>query len=229
MAKKKKAAAKRRPTARRGKPIADPATGQLLIFNPATGAATPAAQSPKLSPAAQRRLDERERQRKQASREWRAARTAARNAWKERRQSAMRRRGYRLPDEVAMFLSGLHQRPSFYHRETHVAVEQVIEIAAAAYMEGCRQGYIEGRVADLEPKRKVSRKANAAKRQKVRDCGGHMMTLDQRDAAIVAEYQPLRAMLGSIDAQLRLAEKYGLSSREQVGNIIRKAKQNGTA
>ena len=55
-----------------------------------------------------------------------------------------------------------------------------------------------------------------------------MMTLDQRDALIVGEYPPLRGMLGSIDAQLRLAEKYGLSSREQVGNIIRKAKRNGT-
>ncbi len=229
MAKNKKAAAKRRPTARRGKPLADPATGQLLIFNPATGELTPGAQSSKLSPAAQRRVDERERQRKQASREWRAARTAARNAWNERRQSAMRRRGYRLPDEVAMFLAGLHEEPSFYYGDTHVEVKQVIEIAAAAYMDGCRQGYIEGRVADLEPKRQRSRKDNAAKRQKRQDCGGQMMTLDERDAAIVSEYPTLRKMLGSIEAQLRLAEKYGLSSREQVGNVIRKAKRNGTA
>ena len=56
-----------------------------------------------------------------------------------------------------------------------------------------------------------------------------MMTLDQRDAAIVAEYPTLRGMLGSIEAQLRLAEKYGLTSREQVGNVIRKARRNGTA
>ena len=55
MAKKSKAAAKRRSAARRGKPMADPTTGQLLMFNPATGAVTPAAQSPELPPAAKRR------------------------------------------------------------------------------------------------------------------------------------------------------------------------------
>jgi hypothetical protein len=209
--------------------MADPATGQLLMFNPATGQPTPAAQSPKLSPAAQRRVAEKERQRTQKAKESRAAITAARKAWKERRDSATKARGYRLPEAVLSFLAGLHDPPAFFADQKHVDIDEVFQLTAAAYVDGCRQGYIEGRVADLEPKRQRSRKANAAKRQKRQDCGGQMMTLDERDAAIVSEYPTLRKMLGSIEAQLRLAEKYGLTSREQVGNVIRKAKRNGTA
>lgn len=229
MAKKPKAAAKRRPAARRGKPMADPTSGQLLMFNPATGAATPAAQSPELSPAARRRVAQRDRERKQASRERYAARRAARISWQKGRESATRSRGYKLPNEVVPFLAGLHVPPSFYADQRHIDIDEAVEIAAAAYMEGCSQGYIEGRVADLESKRKRSTDMLAAKRGKIQDCGGHVMTLDERDAAIVAEYPTLRAMLGSIEAQLRLAGKYGLSSREQVANIIRKAKRIGPA
>jgi hypothetical protein len=152
------------------------------------------------------------------------------------RPTGMQGSDYRLPADVESFVRSLF-RPHEIRAAGYfsvgldvVADDHGIEHAyLSAYMEGCRQGYIEGKVADLEPKRQRSRKANAAKRQKRQDCGGQMMTLDERDAAIVAEYPTLRKMLGSIEAQLRLAEKYGLSSREQVGNIIRKAKQNGTA
>jgi hypothetical protein len=228
MAKKPKAAAKRRPAARRGKPMADPTTGQLLMFNPATGAATPAAQSAELPPAAKRRVAQRDRERKQASRERYTARRAARIAWRKGRESATRSRGYRLRDEVVSFLAGLHSPPVFYADQRHIDIDEAVQIAAAAYMEGCRQGYIEGRVADLEPKRERSRKANAAKRQRPQDCGGHMMTLDQRDTAIVAEYPTLRAMLGSEEAHWRLSQKYDLSPK-QVGNIMRKAKRSGPA
>jgi hypothetical protein len=52
------------------------------------------------------------------------------------------------------------------------------------------------------------------------------MTLDERDAAIATEFPTLKAMVGSMGAQLRLAEKYGLESREQIANIIRKANKS---
>lgn len=214
--------------AARKKPVAD-ATGQLLMLDPITGDLTSAARAPKLSRAQRQLAEHREQERKRVLRERYLACRAARVAWRSRRDAAVRSRGYRLPEAVVAFLKTLHDEPTFQYGDTHVEIEKVLEIAAEAYLNGCRQGYIEGRVADLEPNRERSRKANAAKRQRRQDCGGHMMTLDERDAAIVAEYSTLRDMLGSIEAQLRLAEKYGLSSREQVGNVIRKAKQNGTA
>jgi hypothetical protein len=162
-----------------------------------------------------------------------------------RRPKAMRQSDYKLPDDVRAFLlkryavdleseaeweimqaAGWPDDNARLHRKVH----DILAIAIhAAYMHGCVEGYIEGRVADLEPKRERSREMTQAKRRKRKHCGGQMMTKDERDAAIVAEFPTLRKMLGSIDAQLRLAEKYGLTSREQIGNVIRKAKQNGTA
>jgi hypothetical protein len=165
-----------------------------------------------------------------------AAREAAMAARLAKRPDIMQDEDYRLPKDVESFVRSLF-RPdeirahgySFNGLDEIAGFSGVEHAYLSAYMEGCRQGYIEGRVADLEPKRRRAAKANAAKRRKRQDCGGRMMTLDERDAAIVAEFPTLRGMLGSIEAQLRLAEKYGLQSREQVGNIVRKARRNGTA
>ena len=49
-------------------------------------------------------------------------------------------------------------------------------------------------------------------------------TLDQRDAAIVAEFAAYRPMVGATDAQLRLAEKYDLSDK-MIRIIITKARK----
>lgn len=224
MAKKRKAAAGRK---RKADIINDPAMPLLQ------GIEAVAARPGKPLTAAQRRAYEREKESmRQAMLDRAAVRKAERLARLARRPAAMQAAGYRLPADVASFLKSLFGRGEVRMpngNDLMVDVMNMISELEAAYMEGCRQGYIEGRVADLEPKRERSRKANAAKRQRPQDCAGHMMTLDQRDAAIVAEYPTLRAMLGSIEAQLRLAEKYGLSSREQVGNIIRKAKRSGPA
>ena len=97
----------------------------------------------------------------------------------------------------------------------------------AAYAEGCRQGFIEGRVLDLEPKRQRSAKANAAKRKKPREHNGMRFTLDQRDAAIVAEYAALRPMVGATEAQYRLAQKYDLTDK-MIRIIVSKAKRAAT-
>jgi hypothetical protein len=77
----------------------------------------------------------------------------------------------------------------------------------------------------MESVRNRAVKMNEAKRQKRRKCGDKMMTLDERDAAIVAEFPELKRRLGSMEAQQHLADKYGPLTREMVGVIIRKAKR----
>jgi hypothetical protein len=224
---RKRPAAKHSRATRPPRPAVDATTGQMLMFDPVTGRPT---QPPTvLSPAARRRVEARERQRRQQSKAWREARRAEWLAWLDRRRKVEQSARYGLPEAASRFLARLFPEPYFGRDVSHVSIDDAAAMITAAYMDGCRQGFIEGRVADLEPKRQRSAKANAAKRRRRQDCGGRMMTLDERDAAIVAEFPALRGMLGSIEAQLRLAEKYGLQSREQVGNIVRKAKRHGPA
>ena len=227
MAKKRKAAAGRK---RKADIIDDPAMPLLQ------GVEAVAARPGKPSTTARHKAWQREKAEWQAREREAAKLIAARHAAMMARRPAILQRPYGLPRDIERFLRSLFNASdrSFWYFEhgylDDIARDNGQQYAfLCAYMQGCAQGYIEGRIADLEPKRERSRKANAAKRQRPQDCGGHMMTLDQRDAAIVAEYPTLRAMLGSIEAQLRLAEKYGLSSREQVANIVRKAKRSGTA
>lgn len=163
-----------------------------------------------------------ERERSRARAQEHAARLA-------RRPAAMQGR-YRLPPDVAAFLTRLRDvwrmehGPTGQPGESPVPAAAVSDLIEAAYMEGCRQGFIEGRVLDLEPKRQRSAKANAAKRQKPREHNGMRYTLDQRDAAIVAEYAVLRPMVGAGEAQYRLAEKYDLTDK-MIRIIVGKAKR----
>jgi hypothetical protein len=144
----------------------------------------------------------------------------------ERRPASMRGRGYRLPADVAGFLDRLFQHhPLRWPVECdHITLAEAREMIDAAYAEGCTQGYIEGRVVDLEPRRKRAAAANAAKRKKPREHNGMRFTLDQRDAAIVTEFTAYRPMMGATEAQLRLAEKYDLSDK-MIRIIIGKARK----
>ena len=142
-----------------------------------------------------------------------------------RRPAGMRSRAYRLPDDVTAFLHRLFENPLKWNdQREQITVADAHDMIAQAYAEGCRQGFIEGRVVDLEPKRERSKKANAAKRQKPREHNGMRYTLDQRDAAIVAEHAVLRPMVGATEAQLRLAEKYDLTDK-MIRIIIGKARK----
>jgi len=143
---------------------------------------------------------------------------------------------YELPPELREFL--LRIGPNVYWKAKLVDangkpipeadyIEQanvVRDAIHAAYLEGCLQGFIEGQLVYATTAQERSRNANAAKRTKAVVVCGRSMTLDQRDAAIVKEFPELKAMIGSTEAQFRLAEKYGLESAKQIGNIIRKAK-----
>ena len=132
----------------------------------------------------------------------------------------MRSRSYRLPPDVEAFLSKLHDNPLRFASINGVHGISAHEAAAmieAAYLRGCTEGYIEGRVADIEPKRERSRKANAARRQK--------HNLDARDAEIVEKHRRLRAVpLSAGETEFRLAEEYGLSDK-MIRIIIGKARK----
>lgn len=223
-AKRSRAAAARKP-ARKRVPV--DAGGQMLLLDPRTGKpTTPAQSSRRLTVAERARIEARERERVRAAREGRAKRRAAFHARLARRPAAMQGQGYPLPDDVAGFLDRLRPDPLGWRRDQReqISVVDAREMIDAAYAEGCRQGFIEGRVLDLEPRRQRSAKANAAKRQKPREHNGMRYTLDQRDAAIVAEYAVLRPMMGATDAAYRLAEKYDLSDK-MIQNIVSKAKR----
>lgn len=199
------------------------AGGHTLLFDPRTG--EPTIPAPRLSAAQRARIKARERERVQAARERQAARRAAFNARLARRPAAMQAAGFRLPDDVAAFLKRLRDDPLQWNdQREQITVADAREMIEEAYMEGCTEGFIEGRVLDLEPKRERSRKANAAKRQKPREHNGMRFTLDQRDAAIVAEHALLRPMVGATEAQLRLAEKYELTDK-MIRIIIGKARK----
>lgn len=171
-----------------------------------------------LSPARQRAWQRDKAAWLAAERERSRARAQEHAARLARRPASMQGR-YRLPPDVAAFLTRLRDvwrmehGPTGQPGEPPVPAAAVSDLIEAAYMEGCRQGFIEGRVLDLEPKRQRSAKANAAKRQKPREHNGMRYTLDQRDAAIVAEYAVLRPMVGAGEAQYRLAEKYDLTDK----------------
>jgi hypothetical protein len=137
-----------------------------------------------------------------------------------RRPVEMQSRSYRLPPDVEAFLSRLHNNPLRFASidGVHgVSADEAAAMIEAAYLRGCTEGYIEGRVADIEPKRERSRKANAARRQK--------HNLDERDAEIVEKHRRLRAVpLSASETEFRLAEEYGLSDK-MIRIIIGKARK----
>jgi hypothetical protein len=196
----------------------DPVTGQHFLFDPATDEPTrrcrtraPSAAEIAAARALRRARNERD-----------AVNRAAFHEKREQHESMQGR--YRLPDDVRRFLDRLYSEPYLPWDQPHVARERVEEMLREVYVQGCCQGFIEGRVADLEPRRKRSVIANAAKRRKPREHNGMHFTLDQRDAAIVAEYTLLRPMVGATEAQLRLADKHDLSDK-MIRIIIGKARK----
>jgi len=176
-----------------------------------------------LSPARQRAWN-RERKQWIADERIAAAQRAEQDATRmESRRSLMRDTRYRLPQDVAKWLRRNVWQPwSVPHYSLYaVGVDEIArsmgveDALLSAFMEGCRQGYIEGKAADIEPKRDRSRKANAARRAQ--------HNLDARDAEIVEKYRRLRAVpLSAGEAQFRLAEEYGLSDK-MIRIIIGKA------
>jgi hypothetical protein len=147
----------------------------------------------------------------------------------ERRPAEMKRRGYRLPDDVYTFLDRLYRdwlcfdAPVWQQGEPPLPVDAVSELMEAAYMEGCRQGFVEGFVERRMPDKKRSDTGNAAKRKTLVELpDGRRMTRDERDTLMVVEYESLLTLkLKPTPAMERLAEKYGFESWQGVAAAMK--------
>ena len=162
------------------------------------------------------------------------AKRVAYQARMDRRPLEMRRCDYRMPPDVLAFLQRRYSNDAEsaadgkvmealgYDTDSdlyRVLVDVIRDATRHSYDAGCTEGYIEGKVADIEPKRERSRKANAARRQK--------HNLDERDAEIVEKHRRLRAVpLSASETEFRLAEEYGLSDK-MIRIIIGKARKSG--
>jgi hypothetical protein len=179
-------------------------------------------------PPHKQRAWNRERERWRVEQQAAAAKRAAADAARlQSRPSPIRDTRYQLPEDVAKWLRRVVWAPHDVRHYSCVAsgLEEIAstfgieEAFLSAFMEGCRQGYIEGKAADIEPKRQRSRKANAARRQK--------HNLDERDREIVEKFYRLRAVpLTAGEAQFRLADEYGLSDK-QIRNVLTNARKSG--
>lgn len=203
------------------------ATGKL--FDPLTREPIPE-QPPEPPPTAKESAARRERVRQRQARD--EARRAAHHARLARRPVEMQRDGYTQPADVAAFLRRLHDQPAFYSDEVQISTTRAIELVEAAYMVGCRQGFIEGflygedkaRPGALKNRERL-RKENLKKLERLH--------LADRNAAIVAAYHRLERELPVKDdryqrlADEAKAEKPGRenwpASGRQIGTIVREA------
>ena len=147
----------------------------------------------------------------------------------------MQRDRYRLPDDVASFLRRLHKTPTFDFDEQHIGVvhigvdEKVEELVEAAYMEGCRQGFIEGFLYGEEKTLPgASKNRERLRRQNLEKLA--RLGIDERNAEIVAEFHRLEhEMPGKDDRYKHLAETAKRDKRRsdwpttdrQIGAIVR--------
>ena len=149
-------------------------------------------------------------------------RRAAFHARIARRPSAMQGDGYRLPTDVAAFLRRLHREPSFYYEEVQISTAQAKELIEAAYMDGCRQGFIEGFLYGEDKARPGALKNRERLRQQNLEKLARLGIAD-RNAQIVAEFHQMeRGLPGKEQRYEELAARHELTTR-QIGNIIRKA------
>ncbi len=157
-----------------------------------------------------------------------AAREAEHDARLATRPASMQGR-YQLPPDVRRFVSRvygewrLYHGPVGRHDEPPLPVDAVSHLMEAAYMEGCRQGFIEGFVERRMPDKKRSDTGNAAKRKTLVELpDGRRMTRDERDTLMVAEYQSLLTLKWKpTPAMERLAEKYGFESWQGVAAAMK--------
>lgn len=142
----------------------------------------------------------------------------------ERRPVEMQQRSYRLPADVRSFLERLHNNPLRFASiggVQSISSDEAASMIEAAYWEGCRQGYIEGRVQDREPRVARSKKANDAKQRVTLQVGSLTMTRGERDARMAAEYAELVKLMKRTPACQRLAEKYHFESWQGVAAAIK--------
>jgi hypothetical protein len=162
----------------------------------------------------------RERVRQRQARD--EARRAQHEARLARRPVEMQRDGYVLPTDVAVFLRRLYRQPTFYSGEVQISTTRALELVAAAYMEGCRQGFIEGFLYGEDKARPGALKNRERLRQQNLEKLERLGIAD-RNAEIVAEFHRMeRDLPGKEQRYEELAARHELTTR-QIGTIIRKA------
>ncbi len=149
----------------------------------------------------------------------------------ERRPAHMRSGGYRLPADVMAFLLKLHRNPLDVGLSVpeQVAGDEAKEMIDDAYMEGCRQGFIEGFLYGEDHARPGALK----NRERLREQNLKKLErlgIADRNAEIVAEFRRLeRDMPGAEDRYAYLADRSKAgrddwpTSARQIANIVRGA------
>jgi hypothetical protein len=209
--------------------LCDLTTGRL--FDPVTRKPIPE-EPPEPPPTAEEIAARRERVRQRQARD--EARRAAHRARLARRPVEMQRAGYALPADVAAFLHRLRDEPTFYSGEEQISTTQAMELIEAAYMDGCREGFIEGFLYGEDKARPGALKNRERLRQQNLDKLARL-GIEDRNAEIVAEFNRLEHdRPGAEDRYQRIADeaKAGKPGREswpttsrQIGDIVRKAKK----
>jgi hypothetical protein len=145
----------------------------------------------------------------------------------ERRPALMRAAGFCPPADVLAFLLKQHRNPlrAGLRVPDHVAGDEADEMIEAAYLEGCRQGYIEGYVHRRQSDIKRSRAGNDGKRQSLVKVRDEIMSRDERDERMAADYATLCEIMKPTAACMELASRYGFESWQGV----RKALKNRAA
>lgn len=147
-----------------------------------------------------------ERQAREKLRTEARARLAARDADDKARlagrPSPMRDTRYRLPESVADWLRLMvwkawslpHYATRNYGADSIIESNGVDDALLSAFMEGCRQGFIEDVVSRGKPDQKQSATGNAGKRKATVAVGKVTMTRDERDALMVIFSDQYRAV-----------------------------------
>lgn len=144
----------------------------------------------------------------------------------ERRPAEMRSRSYRLSTDVITFLLKLHRNPLDVGLSVpeQVPGDDAKKLIDDAYMEGCRQGFIEGFLYGEDKARpgalKNRERLRAQNIKKLERLG-----IADRNAKIVAEFHRLeRELPGKEQRKEKLAADHDLTPK-QIGNILRACKR----
>lgn len=201
---------------RRDRVPVDRATGQGWMFDPKTGQPTPRA-----LPGPPRKLTPRQR----------AAMETQRRADRIRQEEFLARRRARiatrkrvdvehLPRELEVWLLSLASPRDAgevlrWHevRLDARVCKALEEWATECYLEGCRQGYIEGRVEQAAARRAVSDQRIRRLREQLVEVDGEELDRDERDGVMYAEFLVLEREHGSSVAERMLEQKHGVCDR----------------
>lgn len=209
----------KRSTARRGQRLlVDSGTGQAWMFDPKTGEPAPGSvverQLVRLSPAERARLAKRAHEENLRRDEFRA-----------RRRARLTSRGSLLPEslpsELERWLLSLRDPAGeasevlrWHDVELGAAAREVLEQWARDwYLEGCRQGYVEGRLVEIATRQDSSVRKVKRERNRVVTVEGVPMSKDERDAEIFASWPELKREHGAEVAERILEQRYGVGDR----------------